>query len=60
MSECLYLAHVHPGKQDHYNGMPVFGEKSLQTQTTSVSLTSAGEAEVVNRIVPGASGPTVE
>lgn len=41
--------------------MLMFGEQPLQTSNNhSVSLALAGEAEVANRMGPGASGPLVE
>ena len=41
--------------------MPVFGERGLQASSRPcVSLTAVGEAEIVNRMRPGACGPPVE
>ena len=41
--------------------IPVFGERPLQaSRRPCVSLTAVGEAEIVNRIRPGACGPPVE
>ena len=41
--------------------MIVFGERGLQASSRPcVSLTAVGEAEIVNRMRPGACGPPVE
>ena len=41
--------------------MPVFGERGLQASSRPcVSLTAVGGAEIVNRMSPGACGPSVE
>lgn len=59
LSECLYLAQGHLRKPTIK--MPVFGEGPLQASSRPcVSLTAVGEAEIVNRMRPGAHGPPVE
>lgn len=57
----FFLVQEHLRKQNYYNRMLMFGERTLQASNNhSVSLASAGEAEVANRMGPGASRPSVE